>query len=287
MLNRTLLGLIVALSTLVAASSNPIHAGTVTEAVTAPDKDLELAFTVGGKVEEVLVKRGEAVKKGQILMKLEGKEQRAQIEQVKFNISSADKQIEQAQKTAELYGVEAERMKFLYEEKEAASKYEFQRAQIQFELGKIDVQIAEQQKEGLKLELNKQEAIYDRYFLRAPIDGVIEEVPVSEGETVEPLSPIVMLVNTNILKIDADVHITDALKVNVGDTAWIRSDLEGFDKTLTGEVTFKAKVGDSASETLRIGIEVSNEADLAAGTSVKISFRDPARVASSETAGRD
>lgn len=247
----------------------------VIEDATAPFEDLELAFTAGGKVEKVYVKRGQMVKKGQLLMTLEAKEQEAQIKQAEFDIDAADLEIQRSQKTADLLKTKFEMNEYLFKEGRAGSKFEFQQSQIDYERGKIDVKIVIQMKQGKELGLKIQNALYERYTLQAPIDGMIEDVLVSKGETVQALKPVAMLVVTNPLKIDAAVPIHEALKVNVGDTAWITSKLAGFTKTMTGKVTFKAKVADLASETLRVGIEMPNERDMPAGTSVAVSFAEP------------
>ncbi len=273
------------LATTIAADSttDPEGAGGLTEAVTAPKEDRELSFTVpgGGKVEEVLVKEGDIVKKGQVLMKLEAKEQEARIKQLEHQLINSGKTIEAARKTSELAGLEADRYKTAFE-KNAGSRFEYDRAKLQHELKAIEVELEEENKKQVELEIDRNKASLETYNLRAPIDGRIEMMTVSEGESVQPLRPIVRLVDTNPLEVKADVDTHYALRLKKGDKAWITSTLPGFTKPMEGTVTFTASVASVASETLRITIEVPNAIDLKAGLTVKVTFDDPSQVASAD-----
>ena len=263
------------------ASSTSADDRELTDAVTAPMEDRELSFTLPGKVDQVMIKEGDLVKKDQILMKLDAKEQRAVVNRLKLQLVNNDLQIQAARKTLELYELEYKKNEELVE-KGAGSEFELRRSKIQFELSEIELTIAEHTKKDTQLQLDRQEAIYDRYSLRAPIAGRVETVEVSEGETVQDQRRAVLLVVTDPLKIEAAVDIEHALHLKKGDKAWITSQLSGFSDVMEGTVTFTATVADPASETLRVTIKVPNTKGLKAGTSVTVSFDDPSRVASAD-----
>ncbi len=267
------------------AASTAAAGDDLTRAVTAPKEDRELSFTVrdGGKVDEVLVKEGESVKKGQILIKLEAKEQEAIISQLRLELVNSDMSIDAATKTTELAKLEFEKNEELYE-KGAGSKFEHLRSKIQYELEDIRLEGEKQKKAQVQFQLESNEARLDRYYLHAPIDGRIEMVTVSEGEAVQPLRPVVRLVDTNPLEVKADVDVKDALhrQLKKGDKAWIASTLPGFTKPMEGTVTFTASVADVGSETLRVTIDVPNGIGLKAGLTVTVAFDDPSQVASAD-----
>lgn len=241
---------------------------------TKPIEDRNLSFTISGKIDKVLLKRGETVEKDQLLVQLEAKEAKAAVDQLKVQVQIAKLNIDAARETAELAEAEFENHKQL-RETNSASPIEYERSRIQFELSKIEQSTANEQRRNRELELKRAKATYERYALRAPIAGRIEDVVVSEGETVEPHQQVILLVVTNPLKVDAKVNIAEAMKLKLGDKAWITASLPGFTEPMIGTITYKASVADAAAETLVIGVEAENPNGLPAGSNVSVEFTAP------------
>lgn len=259
-----------------------IRTGTVDtgfRSFTEPIKALRLAFTISGIVETVHVKRGDHVLKGTVLLSVEAREQVAEVDKLKGRLATVDLEIQAAEKSEEL--AEAEyNMNIQLRDKGAGSHIELQRAKIQHELSQIEESLRRKSKEAIELELRQNEAILDRYALTAPLNGWIEEVIISEGETVERSRPVLALVVTDPLKVDVQVAVRQAVDLKIGDPVWIRSDVDGLENVMVGAITFKAKVADSASDTQTVGIEMPNPKGLDAGLDVVVAFKKPASMAS-------
>jgi len=256
-----------------------------TDAVTAPKEDRQLSFTVPGKVRTVHVKEGQVVSKGQEMITLESKPQEIAIHQAELGLKEAAIRIKAADAQVGLAEVEFKRHQEMME-KDAGSKIELERAEVTLELRKAELLIAQAQVPSINLDLDLGKAMLDQYMLRAPIDGRIERVEVAEGETVQQLRPVLLLVVTDPLKIEAAVDIEQAMKLKPGDEVWVYSQLSGFKDAMEGQITFTATVADPASETLRVTVEVPNPAAMKAGTAVAVSFDGQDRVAAVEPDGQ-
>ena len=248
---------------------------------TEPDYAKRLSFTISGLIEKVNIERGARVKKGDSLITVESLEQQAEVAKLKGRLATADLEIEAADKSEELAKTEKDRMEQMLRDG-AAAESEVQRARLQHELSKIEAKLRRKQKESIQLELKQNESILDRYLLRAPVDGWVEEVIVSEGETVERLRPVLALVVIDPLKIDVQVDVAAATELAIGDRAWIRSTVISNTPPLLGTVTFKAKVADAASDTQTVGIELPNPTGLDAGMDVMVTFSEPTAMAGTE-----
>ena len=104
------------------------------EAVTKPSKDTVLAFVQPGQIAEVLVKEGDPVKAGQVIMKQDDKAEFAQLAQLKA----------QAEDTTRIKAAEAQ----LDQKRVDLKKTEFARKQgaatdLEVDHAKLDVTIAE------------------------------------------------------------------------------------------------------------------------------------------------
>ena len=254
--------------------------------VISPKERRELSFTIAGMVEEVLVKRGDMVKQGDILIKLEAHEQEAIIKKSELDLKNQDLRIKAAKKNVELAKVDYDRKKQMVE-KRAGTDFEMKSAEVMLELRRLEEQLTQATVEEIKLELDRQKAIGNRFSLRAPITGRIEDVTVSKGETVEMLKPVVLLIVTDPLKIEANVAIEHALTLKKGDKAWVTPKLPGFTEPMLGKITFVAEEAKFASKTLTVEIEVLNPKGLKAGTSGTVAFTDPNHVITAKSKATD
>jgi RND family efflux transporter MFP subunit len=149
---------------------------------------------VGGQVRAVLVKQGDNVHKGQLLVKLDDAVAKQQIDQVKISLSLAK--------------TNYDRRKNLWDQK-IGTEMELLKA-------KNDVENLEKQIDLL----NEQLSMTNVY---AEVSGVADQVNIRVGEFFTPASaaavpnkPAISIVNTNDLKIVAEVPENYLGRVNVG-----------------------------------------------------------------------
>jgi len=258
--------------------AGPAVAGAEVEAITEPRHDLSLGFTVPGQVGRVLVEPGEVVAEGDVLIELIDREEAAVKKLWKLR-AEASVPLESAKAQHELAELEARRLKDLLE-RNAAAPFEYERARISAQVARLRVEEAAMEQKEAAIQLEQAEARHARFRLRAPTDGVVEELIVDEGETVEQLNPVLRLVTITPLRINADVETARTLDLAVGDPAWVTFQMPGHeDRPVEGEIVHLASVADAASGTRLVRVEVPNEQDLPAGGVVTVYFTPPEALA--------
>ncbi|RUM29724.1 MAG: efflux RND transporter periplasmic adaptor subunit [Aquifex sp.] len=148
-------------------------------------KDVILVSQEPGIIVELYKFEGDIVKKGDILAKIDTSVIEKSIEKLK----------EQLRELKEEYLLQrkiVERRKELFE-RELIAKEDYER-----ELVKLKT--LEARVKALERELDKQKAIYERYYIKAPFNGEIAERYVSEGDYVSPQQKVFRIVATNPLE---------------------------------------------------------------------------------------
>ena len=132
------------------------------------------------------------------------------------------------------------------------------------------IQIAEKQHEQDVDLFEQNQAIVGKTKLKAPFAGTVEELLIHEGESVDTQSMKVMrLVNVDPMWVEVPVPFAQGAQLKDGDPAQVKL---SSDKVLTGKVIHVASVAESASDTLRVRVEVPNPERRKLGERVSVSF---------------
>jgi RND family efflux transporter MFP subunit len=133
---------------------------------------------MAGTLVRVFVKEGEAVRKGQVLAKIDDGGMASGLEQLKTQ--------------AELAKTTYERQKRLWEQN-IGSEIQFLQTKTNYEATVQSVQQAEAQ--------------LSKSTIRAPFSGIVDDVMVDEGSTVNPAAgmPVIRLVNLSDMYVEVDV----------------------------------------------------------------------------------
>ncbi len=270
---RTLLSLIVFTAALSPTTAAAAQGDAHIDAVTRARYDLKLGFTVGGKIVSIPVKPGDLVEQGQLLAELENEEGKSLVELYQLRASS-NLATRSAEAQLELAHVEEKAIRTAYQN-DAAKPIEVERARLNTRLAELELSMAKQRGAEMNHQLHQAEARRDQYLLYAPTAGVVDAVPVAEGELVEALKPILQLVVVDPLWVEAAVTTGDTLQLHPGDPAWVLSKLPGARQPIKGVIIHTAQVADAASDTRLIRIEVPNAEGLPAGGQVRVFFKNP------------
>lgn len=140
-------------------------------------QNLQLYPELGGKLEQIIVKEGQEVKKGTLLAVIDDAGFQEQIDQMQLQLDLAKTTFE---RTARLWEQKiGSEMMYL----EAKTRYEAKKKQL----------------DQMKKQLAKAK-IY------APFDGIIDEIFANQGSNVAPgMSPILRIVNLKSMYVEADV----------------------------------------------------------------------------------
>lgn len=207
------------------SSHKRTFSGTVESRVTS-----NLSFRVGGKITERLVRVGQHVKKGQVLMRLD-------IKDLKLKLISANKEIESAK--AELFQAKNDEVrKGKLVKKGYVSAQEYDEALATLNSAKAQLAMSE-----ASASIAKHETQYSE--LTADTDGVVITTNGEPGQVVSEGESVLTLAKDGPR--DAVISLPETIHPKLGTTAEIRF----FDKRYPIQKGFLREISDSADTTTR------------------------------------
>lgn len=235
-----------------------IQAFSSIKAVTRPSRDAVIGFTLPTRITEILVRGGNEVTKGQLIVRGDEAEDLALLKLQRKRIET-DLPVQRAKKQMELAEKEYE-IQLDVSGKGGSSAQQVERAKLSAEVARLDFQRAGVEEIQERIQIERLEARVEKSRITAPFDGIVDHVTLDVGASVSESEKIVRVVNVDQLWIDAPAPTQDpvTLSVNVGDPAWVLIDVAGQPVVRQGKVIEVAPTADPASRTRRIRIEVPN-----------------------------
>ncbi|MDL2323204.1 efflux RND transporter periplasmic adaptor subunit [Bacteroidales bacterium OttesenSCG-928-A17] len=173
-----------------------------------PDEEVDLTFETSGKITDIFFREGGAVKKGELLAKINDKPLQAELNKLKAQVPLAEDRVF--------------RQKSLLE-KDAVSQEAYEQVNTDLEKLHADIELVE--------------ARIAQTELRAPFDGIIGLRNVSEGAYASPTVVISNLTRITPLKVEFTVSETEAHYLHPGTsiTFQVRSE-QGNTETFRAEI---------------------------------------------------
>jgi membrane fusion protein (multidrug efflux system) len=178
-----------------------------------------------GVITALYVKTGQHVGRGQVLVQLDN--------------SVLTQNIAQAQAQAGLAQTVYQRQKNLWDQKIGS--------EIQFLQAKTNFDAAQKQVSALRQQANM-------YRIISPISGSVDQMDLKLGQVASPGATGIRIVNTDILKVKADVPESYAGSINKGDN--VKVVIPDANDSLVTKVSFAAKVIDPSSRSFAIEIKL-------------------------------
>jgi membrane fusion protein (multidrug efflux system) len=230
------------LGTVLLMTGSSLEAAETFQCLVEPSLRVELASGVPGILDEVLVGRGDFVKKGQVVARL-----RSGVERAAHDLALA---------RAEFAARRVERSEELYQ-KQMISIHEKDEMETESRLLKLAIKEVE---ERLKLRT-----------LSSPIDGVVVKRHLTAGEYVQE-EPILALAQLHPLQVEVIVPVRLYGKIRAGTSARIEWE-GGLSSPRQATVTVVDPVVDAASGTIGVRLEIPNpDYKLPAGTQCSVTF---------------
>lgn len=196
---------------------------------------------VAGEVREVLVREGESVQAGQVLVRMDTRDHQARLDQAAGSLQAAQGQLEIAARTRD-------NNKALLA-KGFISKNAFDTAESQFSIARANVDSARGALDVARKSLADT-------VIRAPVAGMVSSRSVQPGEKVSADSRLLDLVDVRQLELEAAVPSADILQVAPGQPATIR--VEGAPAPFAGKVVRINPATQSGSRSIMVYIQVDN-----------------------------
>lgn len=182
-----------------------------------------------GKIIAINVREGDRVKKGQILISMDSELIKKNIEEVKTQLDLA--------KTV----------------------YEKQKALWEKNIGsEIQYLEAKNRKESLEDRYQSLLTQLDKYNVKAPFDGVVDEVYVKLGEMAGP-TPLLRLVNLSGLYVESEISEDYIDEIKEGQPVIVESAIEN--KKITTRISSVSRFINKANRTFKIFIDLPEKAE--------------------------
>jgi RND family efflux transporter MFP subunit len=238
--------------------------------VTTPSADVTLSFVQPGKIDKINFKEGDIVKVDDCLIRQYDAVEKAQLAQLEADSNNMT-QILAGEAKLSQSKVDLDR-KRQAQSKGAAPATEVEYAELNLKIAELSLRLAVFQHEQAIRKFQESKLQLNNMSMKSPIDGKIEEMYVEAGESVNALAKVVRVVRIDPLWIDVRVPMAQAANLNYGNPAVVEFP-EPQKSTVEGTIIFKAAVAESASETIKVRIQVPNRTNRPAGEHVKVSFQ--------------
>jgi membrane fusion protein (multidrug efflux system) len=191
-------------------------------------EDANLSPEEGGVVKEWKARKGQSVKKGDLVIVLKD-------EVIKAGYDAAVAQYKMAE-------LNLEKQRKVYDEQG---------------ISELQLKNMEYTRDAAKANADLMKARWERTQIRAPFDGIVDNIVPNEGDFAPPGIPVARIVNTSTIKIQADIPELYSGSVPVGSVAIISFDALPGD-TLRSKVNFVGSTVSSANRALQVEIVVAN-----------------------------
>lgn len=211
-----------------------------------------------GRLEDVLVKVGDRVRKGQPLARYDNIEARdlisqhaaaqAELERMKVQLVALAKQAERARKLTEIG---------------AAAQKDYEMVLAEQQSMEQNIRSQESVLDGIAARLRRfgvtpgDDGSAAGQIIQAPFDGVILKVNSAPGKVVEPSDELFTIADLSQVWVQAEVYEKDLGRIRIGQMATITVDTYPGER-FAGRVTYIGDFLDPQTRTARVRCEVSN-----------------------------
>jgi RND family efflux transporter MFP subunit len=238
-----------------------------------PDEVVEVGSPVIGVIQSI-VKRGDRVRKGQVIAVLRNNIDHAAL-QVAQSRAAADAEEKAALANYEFSKQRRERAEELVR-KEFISKQALDQSIAEDEVARQKLSQAREQRRILAREASLAQQRLEERNIRSPIDGLVVERYLTAGERVEE-KPLLRVVKIDPLRVEAILSSALFGTIATGTSARIQPDMPNA-APVTATVTLVDKVLDAASGTFRVRMRLPNrDGAVPAGLRCKVEFNGVAQ----------
>ncbi len=224
---------IIKTETALMVETEKVERRTITETVSAsgkiqPEVEVKISPDVSGEIVALLVKEGDRVEKGDLLIKIKPDIYKSILERSKASLNTAKANL--AKSKAQLTESEAKfnRNKHLYNEG-AISLSEFEQIEATYKVAALNVESSQYAVSSAEASLNEAEENLDKTSIYAPVAGTISLLNVELGERVVGTgqmsgTELLRLADLSAMEVAVEVNENDIVRVNLNDTSIIEVD---------------------------------------------------------------
>lgn len=247
-----------------------------------PVETVKVSFKINGVVEEIYIKEGQSVKKGDPIAKIKSDDYNLAVKASKAAYDSASmsiskdipNKIEQAKAQLDLTQVNYERVKALYEEG-AVSKAQLDEITAKLTVDKSTLSQAQDAVDIASTQLGQAKAGYDLALnnlkettIYSPVDGIVLKKLSSSGEVQGAGYPVAIIGSKNQMWAEFPVTDEEIGKFKQGQKQAVY--IYGLEKTQVGEISEVGALADEKTRLFTVKVKLDNsKGDLKAGMVAK------------------
>lgn len=221
-------------------------------------QEVNILPLLSAEVEEVYVKTGGQVEKGQALVRLDKENIQKQRDQAAAAFLAAKSQMETAKDNYE-------RMKRLYEEG-AVAEQQYTSAKAQYE------QVRDGSYQTARISLSQANDQLENATITAPIQGVVGFMAAQKGQMVSPSSPLASVLDLSKMEASFGLSEGQINQVKVGSKLAV-SIPSASDQPFSGTITEASPQADPQSRLFNVTVEIDNQKEMIkSGMSATISL---------------
>ncbi|MGA9590288.1 MAG: efflux RND transporter periplasmic adaptor subunit [Salegentibacter sp.] len=205
----------------------------ITESVSAtgkiqPEIEVKLSSEVSGEIIELPVVEGQAVKKGDLLVKINPDIYQSNLTRVRASLQNMKANYDQAQANLKQAKSDYERNKTLFD-KGVISKAEWDKIVSNYEIAQANERSGYYSMQSTAATVTEAQDNLGRTSIYAPMTGTISKLDVELGERVVGTqqmagTEIMRVADLSNMEVEVDVNENDIVKVHVGDSTIVEVD---------------------------------------------------------------
>jgi multidrug efflux pump subunit AcrA (membrane-fusion protein) len=230
--------------------------------------EMTLSSRTSDVVWDIMVKRGDVVKPGQVLASGDIREEEAELKGMKL-VADSDAAIRAAEVTRDHRQLKLDRMKngginF--------SQFERDEAKLDLDLAWLEIEKAKLERDRAKAQVDALQARIAGKQLVSRIGGIVKEINIEKGGVIDPQKPAMVIVNNTPLWVNAPLPVETSLTLMKLQRA--NKNVEfgvvypGAQKPVPARVIFFDPVAEAGIQ--NVTLELANDEQLPAGLQVEI-----------------
>ncbi len=232
---------------------------------------VEAVPKVSGRLEEVAVRLGDRVTRGQTLARVEDQEIQQQVKQAQAAYDVAAATIRQREASLRLSQSNLDRSKNLYD-RQLIPKQTFDDTDANYEAAVAQLDLARAQFSQAQARLDELKINLANTTISSPVTGFIGKRALDAGAWVTPNSAFISVVDITTVRLVANIVEKDLRRISQGQKADVAVDAYP-GETFDGRIAHVAPVLDPSTRTAQIEVEIANPTfRLKPGMYAKVSF---------------
>jgi RND family efflux transporter MFP subunit len=232
---------------------------------------VEAVPKVSGRLDDVTVRLGDRVRKGQTLAKVEDREIAEQVKQAQASFDVAAATIRQREADLRLAQTNLDRSKNLFD-RQLIPKQTFDDTDARYQAAAAQLDLAKAQYQQAQARLDELKINLANTVISSPVSGFVGKRALDPGAWVTPNSAFISVVDIDIVRLVANIVEKDLRRINSGMKADVAVDAYPGEH-FVGRIAHVAPVLDPSTRTAQIEVEIENSSfRLKPGMYAKVSF---------------